>query len=90
MKGSAQFGRHVGGIKNVLDADGNAVQRPQGKAPFPRFVCRARLLQGMIRVQMNPSPDGPVMFNDPIKTAFHQILRSDFTVANGLDRFPGA
>ena len=52
----ARFGRHVGGVDHVLDADGNAMQDAEALALAAHCIGGARLCQAHGRDRGTPTP----------------------------------
>jgi hypothetical protein len=50
-------GRHVGGVADVLDAHGNAVEQPSGLPVPGGAVARARLAEGEAGIEILPGRD---------------------------------
>jgi hypothetical protein len=75
----AVFGRHVLGIDDVLDADGNAMQRPDAQTLPAPLIGPARLLESEVAVEVGPRLHDLLTFRDPLKAGRDQHLRRDFT-----------
>jgi hypothetical protein len=68
------FCRHVGGVDNVLDADGDAVQQ----AARPLSVDRSRLFDGIFGIEKGPCVHSVLARGDPIETRDDQCLAREF------------
>ena len=76
------LGRHVGGIEDVLDTDGHAVQRSNRLPGEAQFVSGARLRQGVIRIEERPGLDLRIRLVHPREACLDELLRADNTVAD--------
>jgi hypothetical protein len=71
----------IGGVENVLDADGNTLQRPRTGV--------GSLLAGIIRIEGGKGPDGWFPLRYPPQAGFHKIFRTELAVMDQPDGLPG-
>ena len=72
--GAAVLGRHVGGVDDVLDADGDAMQRADALACPARRVGRLRLLERALAVEERPGADLRLERIDAGEAGANQLL----------------
>ena len=85
----AVFRRQAIGIENVLDGDGKAVQRPHRPPCLALAIEQARLIEGVIRIQVRPGLDIAIGLPDPVKASLDQFLGRDLAVAYFINRLGG-
>jgi hypothetical protein len=68
------LGRHIFGVEHVFDPDWYPVQRTKILPVLAPKISAPRLLQGVIRIQKRPSPDGLIRIGDPRQRLAHQFL----------------
>ncbi len=83
----AALSRHAGGIDDVLEAHGYAMQRPNAEACTLDPVHLRCLLKSLLRIKMSPGMDRPVGLLDPGKASLDQIDRTDQPLPDLLGSF---
>ena len=86
VDGRAVGGRHVGGVDDVLDADGHAVQRAARRFA----VARPRLGHRPVAIEIGPGADLALARGDAVEARPHQVLRGDLARGDGGGRVAGA
>ncbi len=86
---AAALGGHVGGVEDVLDADGHAVQRPEPGARIARGVGIAGGGERKLRIHEGPRAHQGVSTLDAFEARFHQRQRSDFPAGDRRRRAAG-
>ncbi len=81
-QGRAEFGRHVAGIENVLNADRNPMQRSNRPALLALAVRDLRLAQGMVAVEEGPGLHLGINLIDTGEAAAHEFDRRNPAFAN--------
>src|SRR5262249_4962616 len=77
-------GRPVEDVEDVLDADGNAVQRAAPLAA-PQFVGEPfRLGAGVVPIDEDPGPDALLRAVDALQALLDEIDGGEFALADGL------
>ena len=88
----AVLGRHVGGVDDVLDPYGYAVQGPDGPAGQALGVRGPRLREGMLGIEEGPGPDLVIDLPHARQAGLDELRRGDPTVpdeAGGVRRGQG-
>ncbi len=80
-----EAGRHARDVDDVLDADGNAMQR-SGRLLRIGFPC---LRHRLVRIEMRPGHHRIVAFGDPLEAARNQFLRREFALRDRRGRLDG-
>ena len=83
------FGRHVGGIDDILDGDGDAVERPGSGPHAPAFVRYAGLGHGMLGIEIGPGLDVVLSRLDTRDASADIFLGRHLAAIHTLDRFGG-
>ena len=74
----------------VFDSDWDTVERAEGLAFAARQIGGARLLQGMVGIEVGPRLDRFVDLGDPLEAGLDQFFGCALARADGLSRRGGA
>jgi hypothetical protein len=87
MEDGSIFGRHIGGIENILDPDRNTVERTEIPSILAQAIRPARPFECVLWIQERPGLDGLIRFGDPRQGSANQLLGRDITLSNEPCRF---
>ncbi len=79
---AAVLGRHVGGVDDVLEADGNAVQRSDALALLVLCVGGPGLLQCPIPVEKRPGLNRRLQRGDAVETGADEVLGQQLAIGD--------
>ena len=78
----AEFGRHIRGVEDVLDAHGHAMQRPGGLALLAAIVGGLGLPHRVVAVEERPRLDIAIGLVDALEAVADQLRRTEPAVAD--------
>ena len=85
----AEFGRHVGGVNDVLDRDGQAVERSWRTARRAGVVHTFGRCKRRVRIEMGEGAKLGVKRCDAIEKRAHCLGRGEFAPTHAVDQRAG-
>ena len=85
----AEFGRHVGGVDDVLDGDRQAMERSWRTACRPRLVDAFGPCERGVRIKIGESPELGVKRCDAVEKRAHRRDRGEFASTHAIDQRTG-
>jgi hypothetical protein len=82
MKNGAIFGRQIGRIEGVLNADRDPVQTPDRVASGTLGVAGTRLRERMLGIQKCPRVDARIDLTDPVEAGLRPFLCGERAFSN--------
>ena len=89
MDRCAPLGRHVGGVEDVLDADRDAMQRPERRFAPARGVKGRSLSTHHRRIDEGPGFQLRLLVRDPLQTCLGDFGRADRTATKCRSKVGG-
>ena len=84
MQHGAVLRRHVGGVDDVLDAHGNAVERPDRLAAATALIGGPRLRERVLLVEKLPRLHRGLERPNALEAALHQLFGAQHAPVDAL------